>query len=277
MGFEPRTMVGRGPDGLPQVMEVDDDGQFIGISEIETNMDTVLEGVSDLIAGDHREKVYPWDTMGVTVVGGALSTWGTCMLVIPIDGVREDYGHITPAVGTLLAFGVVGLSLISIANPQQALTWRIYRIVKATGLMLNGDSGAAHAPATWVRLADTSGFLVGDVVWLEDVNTADGELGTVNAIVANDHLVLTAALTLNFTVAQSAYVYVARRVVAGDHQYRTIWGKYRAAGVNNMRRVYFHAPRRFAVGDALVIEAYDLANVPAPGQVAVTAYYDDRH
>lgn len=283
-GYETRVMVGRGPDGLPQVMEVDADGQLTGISEINTsvneintNMDTVLDGVADLVAGDHREKVYPWNTMGVMVVGGALSTWGACMLVIPIDGVREDYGHVVPAVGALSAYGLVGLSLISIANPQQALTWRIYRIAKTTGFMLNGNSGAAHAPATWVRIGDTSGFLVGDIVWLEDINTANGELGTVGAINYNDHLTLTAALTQNFTVAQSAYVYLARRVTATGHQCRTIWGKYRAAGVNNMRRTYFHAPRMFAAGDALVVEAYDLANVPAPGQIAVTAYYDDRH
>ena len=267
-GSESRLMCGRGPDGTPRVIELDADGYLAGMSEALADLDF-------LTAMDRREKIYPWDSIGVAVAGGALSTWGACVVIIPIDGIREDYGHIAPPVGDLTIYGLNGLSLISTANPANALTWRLYRLEKATEITLSADSGAAHAPATWVRMADTSNFMVGDTVWLVDDNTTDGELGVISTITTNDHLVLNAALTLNFTVAQNAKAYLARRGGSGYTQNRVIWGKYSAGGVNNMRHVPFYRSRLFAAGDGLLVEAYDLANVGAPGQVAITAYYDD--
>ncbi len=223
-----------------------------------------------LMAGPHREKVYPFNSLGAAI-DGVQNTWSGTVVIVPVDAIKVDYGWEVPAVGATTDF--TGLSIISKGSPTNAIAWQTLRVVKATETALNATSGAGEADASLVQIADTSKFLVDDWVWVKDDATPNGEIGKVSAIVANDYLDLVDDLANAYTVAQNAKVYLARRATANE--YRSIWGVFAAGNTKEIRKFLFHAGRQLRAGDGLLMRVYDMENVASPGQIYATVIYDD--
>ena len=74
---------------------------------------------------------------------------------------------------------------------------------KSTIQVLDQDSGAGEANPDRIFVPLTGDFSPGDLVWVTDDNS-DGEVGTVQAIVADDYLDMTSNLTGLYSVAQNA-------------------------------------------------------------------------
>jgi len=234
-------------------------------------MDSVFDAKS-LTPGPHREKVYPFNSLGAAI-DGVQNVWSGTIVVVPIDAIKVDYGWVVPAVGATVSYHLCGLFIISKANPTNAVTWQALRIVKATETALSADSGVSQGDKKAVYIADTSKFLVGDIIWVVDDNTANGEIGKVNTITGDTSLNLVADMVEDYTTAQNAKVYLVRRETANE--YRCIWGIFAAANTKEIGKFLFHADRQFAAGDGLLMRVYDVENVAAPGQIYVTVLYDD--
>ena len=265
MGAERRMMVGRGPDGLPKVMEVDADGYLEGVAELIEKL------VTDPLYS--REKIYPWNAPGVAVSAGALNTWGDPAVLVPIDGITTGYGYDPPMPqGCITPYKLVGVWLRSTANPTVTCAWNIFRIIKGIETILNADSGLGQVNPDRVYIADTSYYELYDLVWISDDNTPDGEMRRVDGIVANAYLDLDANLNNAYTIAQNAKVYVVRR--DGSRDLSVNWGKQRAAGINASRRIAFYAPKQYAAGDGILAGARDLQNSATPNVMSMTIIFD---
>lgn len=246
--------IGRGPDGLPRVIEVDSDG------------------VIDIYPKDSREKIYPWNSDGVTVTAGALNTWGDPAVIVPVDGITQNYGYEPPMpVGAIIPYKLVGIWIRSTANPQVTCAWNIFRIIKGTDDTLDADSGAGEPNPDRIYIPDTSGYILYDLVWVSDDNTTDGEIRRVDAIQPT-YLDLDANLNNAYTVAQNAKVYLIRRRECPALNVN--WGKQRASGTNAVRRISFYAPKQYAAGDGVLAGAYDLLNSATPNAMSMTVIFD---
>jgi len=234
--------------------------------------DSVFDAKS-ITPGAHREKVYPFDSLGVAI-DGVQNVWSGTIVVVPVDAIKVDYGWEVPAVGSTQAYHLAGLFIISKANPTSAITWQALRIVKATETELDATSGFGEIDASLVQIGDTSKFLPGDWVWVRDDVTPNGEIGEVDAIVDGDYLDLVNDLANAYTVpGQNAKVYLVRRATANE--YRCIWGLFAAANAKEIRKFLFHSNRQFDAGDGILMRVYDVENVANAGQIYVTALYDD--
>jgi len=234
-------------------------------------MDSVFDAKS-ITPGAHREKVYPFNSLGVDI-DGVQNAWSLTKVVLPVDAIKVDYGWVVPAVGVITSYHVAGLFIISKANPTNAITWQAFRIVKATETALDATSGAGEADASLVQIGDTLKFLVNDWVWVMDDATPNGEIGKVAAIDTDNYLDLVNDLANAYTVAQNAKVYLVRRDTANE--YRCIWGIFAAANAKEIGKFLLHADRQFAAGDGVLMRVYDVENVVAAGQIYVTVLYDD--
>lgn len=234
-------------------------------------MDSVFDAKS-LTPGPHREKVYPFDSLGVAI-DGVQNVWSGTIVVVPVDAIKVDYGWVVPAVGATASYHFIGLFIISKGNPTNAVAWQALRIVKVTETALSADSGVSQGDKKAVYIADTSKFQVGDIVWVVDDNTANGEIGEVNTITEDTSLNLVANMAADYTTAQNAKVYLVRREIANE--YRCIWGLFAAANTKEIRKQLFHASRQFDAGDGVLMRVYDLENIAVPGQIYVTVIYDD--
>ncbi len=72
---------------------------------------------------------------------------------------------------------------------------------------LDATSGAGEVNPDRIQIADTSGFVEGDEVFLFDDITHDGEVLRVSAIVANDYIKTSTNIVGDYTVARNARVY----------------------------------------------------------------------
>ncbi len=72
---------------------------------------------------------------------------------------------------------------------------------------LDATSGAGEVNPDRIQIGDTSGFVVGDEVFLYDDVTHDGEVLRVLAIVANDYIKTSTNIVGDYTVARNARVY----------------------------------------------------------------------
>lgn len=234
-------------------------------------MESIFDAKS-LMAGPHREKVYPFDSLGAAI-DGVQNTWSGTVVIVPVDDIKVDYGWEVPAEGATIDYKFTGLFITSKGSPTNAIAWQTLRAVKATETALNATSGAGEADASLVQIADTSKFLVDDWVWVKDDAIPNGEIGKVSAIVANDYLDLVDDLANPYTVAQNAKVYLVRRETANE--YRSIWGVFAAANTKEIRKFLFHAGRQLRAGDGLLMRLYDVENVASPGQIYATVIYDD--
>jgi len=202
--------------------------------------------------GDHYEKAYPWDSVGVSVVAGNVA-WGDTVVIIPTDTLKSDYGW--TAGGSLVDYNLIGLKIASSANPANTNTWQVFRVDIATAELLNADSGLGEVPPDRIYIADTSGFLATDIIWVMDDASPNGELATVDSIVENTYLDTNTDFLNLYTEAQNAKVYLIRRI---DTEHRTVWGKFSASSVKDSQRFMLHAPRFFNAGDGLIARAYGL-------------------
>jgi len=238
------------------------------IDEIKGLGDNLYANLNTVTPGDHNEKVYPYDSIGIISTTIA-NQWNGVKVLIPIDGIFTDYGW--EATGTPIIYSMVGAYVISKTNPDKSLVWQMMRVVKATGTALDATSGAGEANPDRIEIPDTSPFLVGDWVWVRDNATPNGEMGKVASIVTNDYLDLAANLTGAYTVAQSAKVYLVRRPVAN---YRSLWGKWSMSDVKEMRRFIYFAPRCVDPGDGVIVRLHDLEGVNGT-EVYMSAIYVD--
>lgn len=234
-------------------------------------MDSVFDAKS-LMAGPHREKVYPFNSLGAAIEG-VQNTWSGVIVIVPVDAIKVDYGWVVPAEEATTDYKFTGLFIISKGNPLNAIAWQTLRVVKATETALDATSGDGEADASLVQIADTSKFLVDDWVWVKDDATPNGEIGKVADIATNDYLDLVDNLANTYTVAQNAKVYLVRRETANE--YRSIWGVFAAASTKEIRKFLFHAGRQLRAGDGLLARVYDMEDVASPGQIYATVIYDD--
>ena len=235
-------------------------------------VDSVFDAKS-IAPGAHREKIYPFDSLGAAI-DGVQNVWSGTIVVVPVDAIKVDYGWVVPAVGVTANYHVAGLFIISKGNPTNAIVWQVLRIVKATETTLDATSGAGEGDASLVQIGDTSKFLVGDWVWVRDDATPNGEIGEVAGITTDDYLDLVGDLANAYTVAQNAKVYLVRRETANE--YRCIWGMFAAANTKEIRKFLLHASRQFNAGDGVLMRVYDVENIAVPGQIYATVLYDDK-
>ncbi len=207
-----------------------------------------------VVPGDHYEKIYPWDSVGVSVVAGNLA-WGSVVVIIPTDTLTADYGW--TGGGDLVDYVLNGFKIASSANPANTNTYQIFRVDITTLELLNATSGFGEANPDRIQIADTSGFLAADIIWVMDDASPNGEVATVDSIVVNDYLDTDTNFANAYTVAGNAKVYLIRRLGDGD-AHRTIWGKFSSASVKESHRFMLHAPRHCHAGDGLIARAYGL-------------------
>ena len=215
----------------------------------------------------HHEKVYPWDTVGVTVTPGN-AAWGTPAIVVPLNGIITDYGW--AAGGAVVDYHISGLylTLTAVGGKTDPLVYQVFRITAASVETLSGDAllGQAVVPVT-----DTSFYLADDWVWLVDGDTPNGEIGQVLSIIDGTSFTLTANLVADFTVAQTAKVYLIRR--GNDNEYRSLWGKFIMNTDNEMVQRALHDRREMAAGDGVLARGYGINN--ADPAVFMSIVYDD--
>lgn len=226
--------------------------------------------MSVLLPGNHREKVYPWDTVGASISAGN-GAWSPPIPTVPVDAIVDDVGHGDS--GSTLTWNFLGIYGQVITTAAKEVTWQMFRIVKTSETALNADSGVSEGDDSKIYIADTSGFLVDDYVWVKDDNTTDGELQIVSVIDTNVSLDTTTSMAADYTTAQNAKCYLVWRGGAGNDQYRAIWGKIMASSAREHSKDTHHAARVMEAGDGLLARAYgtDSATVT----IAITVLYDD--
>ena len=216
-----------------------------------------------LLAGAHFEKVYPYDIAGVTVTPGN-GAWGATIVIIPIDGVTDDYGWNS---GDVTAYEITGFEYMLSAGASKPNTIQYLRIVKSTAQILDGDANGGQAI---IPVPLTGDFEVDDYIWIVDDDTAGGELCKIGSISEDNTITVTVNLTGTYTVAQNAVVYLARR--KGDTGFRAVWDKFAHADTKSVIRHTLHAYRSMAAGDGVIARAYGIDD--ATGIMLITVIFD---
>ena len=232
------------------------------VQTIDTNVDILVNDLASSLI--HHEKVYPYNTAGVEVTPGN-TVWGTTFRLIPIDGVTDDYGW---TAGTISAYALTGYIYLLSSGASKPNTVQYLRIVKTSAQILSGNAAGAQPV---IGIGTTGGFLVDDIVWITDTDTADGEVGKIESIITDTSITLTENLVNAYTTASSATVYLVRRV--GDNAYRSLWDKFGHADTKTIVTHYLHAHREMAVGDGVLVRAYGIED--ATGVMLISAIYDD--
>ena len=223
-----------------------------GIQRIETS----------IIAGKHYEKIYPYDTAGVEVTPGN-TVWGETTILIPIDGVTDDYGW---GGGDVVPYNLTGFIYMLSAGASKPNTIQYFRIVKSTAQILDGDAAAAQAV---IPVPLTGDYAVGDQIWIVDDDTAAGELREIDSIDTDNTITVTVNLTGAYATLQNAVIYLIRR--KGDNAFRTIWDKFAHADTKTLIRHELHGPRSFEPGDGILTRALGIDD--ATGVMLVSAVF----
>lgn len=240
----------------------------LNFDEDTDSLHVIRNVLAEITPGIHREKVYPFDSVGTTITCG-IGAWGATKILVPIDGIFDNYGW--EASGTPLIYAWVGVNLISVSDPSKQATLQFFRIPKTTVEILDQDSGVSQVNKNRVYVGSTALFKVDDRVWLTDDDTSDGEIGKVTSIVEDDYITLAADLTNDYTVAQNAKVYLIRRVTEDD--YRCIWLGYSAVTTKEILPMRFHAARQLQAGDGILCRGYCVD--AADPEINVVVVYDD--
>lgn len=227
-----------------------------------------LNGVENLeehlLAGHHYEKVYPYDTAGVTLTPGN-TVWGLTTVIIPIDAINNDYGW---SVGNVCSYKVVGFTYMLNAGASKPNTIQFFRVVKSTAQVLDDDALSTQAV---IPVPLTGGFLVGDQVWIVDDNTAAGELREIDSIITDTSITVTVNLTGDYTTAQNAVVYLIRR--KGSNSYRTIWDKFAHSNTKSVITHYLHSQRILEAGDGILARALGIDDASGVMLVSVKFHH----
>lgn len=236
----------------------------------KTHQSSQLAAFKSLVPGDTREKIYPYDSsITVVSVNGA---WGLPKVIVPVNTLNDDYPW---TVGDVCPYHIIGLYVSASANQAIPAILQICRVVYTTETLLNATSGAGEAPADRIYVGSTAQFEVGDAVWIMDDSDQahlDGEVGIIASIDTDNYLDLVDNLTLAYTVADSAKVYLVRRGGAGNDEYRAMWFKYSAASAKDTRRFDSSLVRVVDAGDGLIIRGYGEGGAP---ETDVNLIYDD--
>lgn len=234
-------------------------------------LDEIEQAVKAHSPGNHREKVYPWNAVGASIAAGN-GAWSPCIPTVPVDAIVDDVGH--GDTGSTVPYAFLGVYAQVVTTAAKEVTWEMFRIVKASEITLNANSGTSEGDDSKIYMTDTSGFKVGDFVWVMDDNTTNGELMTIASIQTNVSVDCDASMGQDYTTAQNAKVYLVWRANGHlDDQYRSIWGKVMASNTKEHTKDIHHAPRVMEAGDGLLTRAYgtDSATVT----IALTILYDD--
>ncbi len=216
----------------------------------------------------HREKVYPWNTVGPSIVAGN-GAWSPPIPVVPVDAILDDVGHGDS--GSTIAWVFLGVYAQVITTVAKEVTWQMCRIVKASEITLNANTGTSQGDDSKIYMADTSGFLVGDSVWVMDDDTTNGEQMEIASIQTNTSVDCTASMANDYTTAQNAKVYLVWR--SGVDQYRAIWGKVMESSTKSHTKDVHHAPRWMEAGDGLLARGYGTEGSAVT--FALTVLFDD--
>lgn len=229
----------------------------------------ILHGhkVIDDVLTSHLEKVYPYDTLGATIVCGN-TVWGDIAEIVPIDGIVTNYGW---DAGVILDYAVVGLDIISKASPTVQCVLNFCRVVKASCQVLDVDSGLGEANPDRIFVPLTGSFEVGDWVWVFDTDDT-GELSQIESIVTDDYLDMDGNLTKLYETAKAAKVYLIRRNTFHG-EYRDIWTAFSAASTKEMQHIMLHAHREMEAGDGII--GRGISSEAGTPEVYVTIVYDD--
>jgi len=234
------------------------------------SLNDLLEEVQGLSAGHHREKIYPYDTVGGLVACGD-EAWGPTIVTVPVDGITDDYGWDG---GSALSYAVVGFSLIGVAVPAVQCTLQHLRVVKASLQVLDEDSGSGQAgEEKRIHVPLTGGFLVDDYVWVVDDTLVGGEICKIAAIVTDDYLEAAVNLTGDYDIdTENAKVYLVRRLTTNG-EYRSLWTDFSVSSAKDLVFHPIHTHRQMASGDGMISRGRSVeAGEPT---VRVTVVYDD--
>ena len=212
--------------------------------------------------GDHYEKVYPYNTAGSRLIPGN-AAWGETTVIIPIDGIKTDYGWNT---GDLTSYNITGFEYMLSAGANKPNVIQYFRIAKDTAQIL--DAGAASGQKV-IPVPLTGDFLKGDQVWIVDDDTAAGELREIDSIITDTSITVTVNLSGDYTTAQNAVVYLVRR--KGNSSYRAIWDKFAHNNTKSMIRHNLHGARSMESGDGVLARAYGIDD--AAGVMDVTIIF----
>ena len=215
----------------------------------------------------HREKVYPYDTLGAIIVCGN-TVWGDLSVVVPIDGIITDYGWNG---GAIRDYAVVGFDVVSKANPTVQCVMHFMRVVKSTVQVLDVQSGLGEANADRIFVPLTGGFEVGDWVWVYDTDDT-GELSQIEAIDTDNYLDMDGDLTKLYELAKAAKVYLIRRVTE-DGLYRSTWVPFSAASTKEMQHVDIHEHMQLLAGDGII--GRGISSEAGAPEVYVAVKFDD--
>lgn len=232
------------------------------------SLKAIRDAVVETQAGHHREKIYPYDTVGGLVTCGN-EVWGATIVTVPIDAITDDYGWDT---GTVVPYAVVGFSLIGVSAPAVQCTLQHFRVVKTSVQVLDVDSGLGETPADRIYVPLTGGFLVDDWVWVVDDDTGAGEISQIDAIVTDDYLDMDGDLAALYSVVQNAKVYLVRRVT-DNGEYRCLWTDFSISTAKDLVFHPIHAHRQMEAGDGMIARGRSV-ETGAP-TVRVTVVYDD--
>jgi len=226
--------------------------------------------LKQLAPGAHREKVYPYDTLGGIIVCGN-TVWGDTVSIVPVDGLLAGYGW--EVGGDPLPYHIVGFDIVSKSNPTVQYVLNFIRLVKTSAQVLNVDSGLGEAPADRIYVPLTGGFEVDDWVWVVADDELGGELSQIDSIDPDNYLDMDGDLAALYATAENAVVYLVRRLTY-EGQYRSIWTSFSAASTKEMQHVTLHAGREMEAGDDLI--ARGISSEAGTPEVYVTVVYDDQ-
>ncbi len=146
-----------------------------------------VSGQETHFVGTHRELIYPLITEAQVVSGNG--AWGGSYRIMPVATFDDEY--LWGAGGTTVPFSLIGAYINSSAGNQFPCSLELFRVIYTSEIALNALSGAGEGDDSLINIGDTSDFLVGDIVWVMDATTTDGQIGQVDVIDANVSLDIT--------------------------------------------------------------------------------------
>ena len=238
------------------------DTEIPGVPVSGSMNDLVKDIVGATLAGNHREKVYPYDTVGALATPGN-GAWGDTAVLVPVDAITDDYGWDG---GSPAAYNIVAIlaMLEAVGGVGDPFTWQAIRIAKSTAQVLDGDAAAAQKI---IPVPLTGDFAVDDWVWIVDDDTAAGELAKIASIQTDVSITTVDNLVGAYSTGQNAVVYLGRRAGGGEHS--ALWEKTSIADVKDMRRFLLHAPRSMEAGDGLVVRTYGIDNADPTARFSI--------
>jgi hypothetical protein len=133
--------------------------------------------------------------------------------VLTIDQAEQIASYSVPASTSLVINATRTLTVQTVTGASNTLAGTLtvngtlqFQNPTPAAVALNASTGVSQPQPARIYIADTSTFQTGDTVWVKDNDTPAGETRIVTGITTNTYLTVGAALTEDYTVAQSASV-----------------------------------------------------------------------